>query len=218
MKQCSPRLSRSYRLTALVDLNAAAGRYYELPPYTTMGFKNEAGDFVNLHNRLRYISSDQVSAGLDFHPFSHLRITAEGFYKKYDHYPMSVLDSIPLASKGTDYGVLGDEAVTPTAEGRAYGFELMGRWYNYKGFTFIASYTYVRSEFKDGRNTQLYLPTAWDNRHLFTFSGTWSLPRHWDVGAKLRIVGGAPFTPSDLEKSSLVQSADAGNGLYYDRS
>ena len=53
---------------------------------------------------------------------------------------MSILDSIPLASKGTDYGVLGNEAVSSTATGRAYGLEIMGRWYNYKGLTFIASY------------------------------------------------------------------------------
>ena len=81
----------------------------------------------------------------------------------------------------------------------------MGRWYNYKGLTFIASYTLVRSEFKDGRNMDTYLPSAWDNKHLFTFSGTYSLPKNWDVGAKFRIVGGAPYTPYDVEKSSYVE-------------
>lgn len=216
LKQFSPRLSLSYRLSSNLYLNGATGRYYELPPYTTMGFKDPQGVFVNKQNQLRYICSDQFSAGVEYHPFSHLKVTAEGFYKKYDHYPMSLADSIPLASKGTDYGVLGDEAVTSTSSGHAYGFEVMGRWYNYKGITFIASYTYVRSEFKDDRNANRYIPTAWDNRHLFTFSGTWSLPRNWDVGAKLRVVGGAPYTPYDLEKSSLVTAADAGRGLYYD--
>ena len=130
----------------------------------------------------------------------------------------SILDSIPLASKGTDYGVLGNEAVSSTATGRAYGLEIMGRWYNYKGLTFIASYTLVRSEFKDGRNMDTYLPSAWDNKHLFTFSGTYSLPKNWDVGAKFRVVGGAPYTPYDVEKSSYVEAWDANNGLYYDYS
>ena len=131
---------------------------------------------------------------------------------------MSLIDSIPLASKGTDYGVLGNEAVSSIATGRAYGMELMGRWYNYKGLTFIASYTYVRSEFKDGRNTNKYIPSAWDNKHLFTFSGTYSLPHNWDVGAKFRVVGGAPYTPYDIEKSSYVQAWDASGSLYYDYS
>lgn len=218
LDQLSPRLSLSYRLMGNVYLNANAGRYYELPPYTTIGFKDDQGNFVNRANGLRYIRSDQAGLGLEYRPSSHLKFTAEGFYKHYDHYPMSLADSIPLASKGVDYGVLGNEAVSSTATGRAYGAELMGRWYNNKGLTFIASYTFVRSEFKDGRTSGKYIPSAWDNRHLFTFSGTYALPRNWDIGAKLRVVGGAPYTPYDVEKSSLVDAWDASGGLYYDYS
>ncbi|RHU23335.1 TonB-dependent receptor [Parabacteroides sp. TM07-1AC] len=218
LDQLSPRLSLSYRIAGDVYLNANAGRYYELPPYTVMGFKDNNGNYINKSNGLQYIRSDQAGLGLEYRPSSYLKFTAEGFYKHYNRYPMSVIDSIPLASKGTDYGVLGNEAVTSTATGRAYGMELMGRWYNYKGLTFIASYTYVRSEFKDGRNTGKYLPSAWDNKHLFTFSGTYSLPRNWDIGAKLRVVGGAPYTPYDVEKSSYVEAWDASGSLYYDYS
>lgn len=218
LDQLSPRLSLSYRLFGPVYLNANVGRYYELPPYTVLGFKDNEGSYVNKANRLSYVRSDQAGLGLEYRPSSYLKFTAEGFYKQYDHYPMSLVDSIPLASKGTDYGVLGNEAVNSTATGRAYGMELMGRWYNYKGLTFIASYTYVRSEFKDGRGSGKYIPSAWDNRHLFTFSGTYALPKNWDVGAKLRVVGGAPYTPYDVEKSSFVEAWDASGSLYYDYS
>lgn len=218
LDQLSPRLSFSYRLREALYLNANVGRYYEVPPYTAMGFKDNEGNYINRANQLRYIRSDQAGLGLEYRPSSYLKFTAEGFYKHYDHYPMSLIDSIPLASKGTDYGVLGNEAVSSTATGRAYGLEVMGRWYNYKNLTFIASYTFVRSEFKDGRNTGAYLPSAWDNKHLFTFSGTYSLPKNWDVGAKLRVVGGAPYTPYDIEKSSYVEAWDANNSLYYDYS
>lgn len=218
LKQLSPRLSLSYCLFKDVYLNANVGRFYELPPYTAMGFKDNKGNYVNRNNGLTYISSNQAGIGLEYRPAPFLKVTAEGFYKHYGDYPLSVIDSIPLASKGTDYGVFGNEEVTSQAKGRAYGFELMGRWYNYKGLTFIASYTYVRSEFKDVRNPNIYLPSAWDNKHLFTFSGTYSLPKNWDVGAKLRVVGGAPYTPYDLEKSSLVTAWDANGKLYYDYS
>lgn len=218
LSQLSPRLSLSYRMFGDVYLNGNIGRYYELPPYTTLGFKDEKGNYVNRANGLTYIRSDQAGLGLEYRPAAYLTLTAEGFYKHYDRYPLSLADSIPLASKGTDYGVLGNEAVTSTSTGRAYGFELMGRWYNYKGLTFIASYTYVRSEFKDVRNPGVYLPSAWDNKHLFTISGTYSLPRNWDIGTKLRVVGGAPYTPYDLNKSSLVEAWDASGQLYYDYS
>ena len=218
LDQLSPRLSLSYRLFGDVYANASVGRYYELPPYTALGFKDNKGNYVNRANDLRYIRSDQASAGLEYRPSAYLKFTAEGFYKHYDYYPMSVKDSIPLASKGTDYGVLGNEAVTSTASGRAYGAELMGRWYNYKGLTFIASYTWVRSEFKDGRQSGKYIPSSWDNKHMFTFSGTYSLPKNWDVSAKFRIVGGAPYTPYDVERSSYVEAWDANNQLLYDYS
>lgn len=218
LDQLSPRLSLSYRLFGDVYANASVGRYYELPPYTALGFKDNEGNYVNRANDLRYIRSDQASAGLEYRPSAYLKFTAEGFYKHYDYYPMSVKDSIPLASKGTDYGVLGNEAVTSTATGRAYGAELMGRWYNYKGLTFIASYTWVRSEFKDGRHSGRYLPSSWDNKHMFTFSGTYSLPKNWDVSAKFRVVGGAPYTPYDVERSSYVEAWDANNQLLYDYS
>ena len=218
LDQLSPRLSLSYRLFGDVYANASVGRYYELPPYTALGFKDNKGNYVNRANDLRYIRSDQASAGLEYRPSAYLKFTAEGFYKHYDYYPMSVKDSIPLASKGTDYGVLGNEAVTSTATGRAYGAELMGRWYNYKGLTFIASYTWVRSEFKDGRQSGKYIPSSWDNKHMFTFSGTYSLPKNWDVSAKFRVVGGAPYTPYDVERSSYVEAWDANNQLLYDYS
>ena len=218
LDQFSPRLSLSYRLFGAVYLNGSIGRYYELPPYTVLGFKDNQGNYLNKANHLTYIRSDQAGLGLEYRPSSYLKFSAEGFYKKYDQYPMSLVDSIPLASKGTDYGVLGNEAVNSTATGRAYGLELTGRWYNYKGLTFIASYTYVRSEFKDGRGSGKYIPSAWDNRHLFTFSGTYALPKNWDIGAKLRVVGGAPYTPYDVEKSSLVEAWDASGSLYYDYS
>lgn len=218
LHQLSPRISFSYRLKGPFYLNAALGRYYELPPYPALGFKDNEGRLVNRDNGLRYIRSDQASVGLEYRPATYLKFTAESFFKKYDFYPLSLTDSIPLASKGTDYGVLGNEAVAPNSSGRAYGVEVMGRWYNYKGLTFIVSYTFVRSEFKDGRQASRYLPSAWDNKHLLTFSGNYVLPRHWEIGAKWRVVGGAPYTPYDVEKSSYVDAWDSGNGLLYDYS
>lgn len=216
LDQFSPRISASYQLLPDFYLNAHIGRYYELPPYTALGFKDSTGILVNRENKIKYIQSNQISAGIEYRLSSHFKLTAEGFYKQYKHYPLSIIDSIPLASKGVDYGVLGNEAIIPNAEGRAYGAELMARWYNNLGLTFIGSYTFVRSEFKDIRNPKAYLPSAWDNRHLFTFSGTYSLPRNWDIGAKLRVVGGAPYTPYDLDASSLVDAWDANGKLLYD--
>jgi outer membrane receptor for ferrienterochelin and colicin len=214
-EQFSPRISGSIRITPKLYLNAHVGRYYQLPSYTTLGFKDSTGSYINRINKIRYIKSNQMSAGVEYRLFSHLKLSAEGFYKQYKQYPISLLDSIPLASKGADYGVVGNEAIASTGQGRAYGTEAMARWYNHMGLSFIASYTYVRSEFKDIRNSEKYIPSAWDNRHLLTISSSYALPKNWDIGAKFRFVGGAPYTPFDLETGSLVDVWDTQGKLLY---
>ena len=115
--QLSPRLSLSYRLTDGLYLSGNAGLYYQLPPYTGLGFKDNNGAWVNEY--LRYMSVSQESLGLSWHPGNTFELSAEGFYKQYDKIPFSIADGIPLACKGNDYGVIGNEALSSTAQGRA---------------------------------------------------------------------------------------------------
>ncbi|HIZ26408.1 MAG TPA: TonB-dependent receptor [Candidatus Barnesiella merdipullorum] len=211
--QFSPRLSLSYNVVGNLYLNGSIGRYYQLPAYTTMGYQ-EDGVLVN-RPRLSYIRSDQAVAGVEYYINRWARLTVEGFYKSYAHSPLSLTDSIPLACKGTDYGVSGNEAAASTARGRAYGVEVMLRWMGMGRFTALASYTWYRSQFKNPV-TGRYLPSAWDYRHLFTLSGTYKLPKNWDIGMKVRLMGGAPYTPYDEYISSLVPAWDATARPYYD--
>ncbi len=217
VRQLSPRLSFAYRLTDGWYINGNVGRYYELPAYTTLGYKDTYGILVNKNNNIRYQRSDQAVIGLEQRPTNYIRLTMEGFYKRYDNGLVSVSDGIPLSSKGNDYTLFGSEEVTSTAKGRAYGMELLARWFGHKNLNIIASYTFVRSEFLQP-STDKYIPTSWDNRHLFTFTGGYKLPRNWDIGTKLRVVGGAPYTPYDASKSSLKAAWDAQNRPYYDYS
>lgn len=46
-KQLSPRLSLSYELTQQWTLSGNAGLYYQLPPYTALGFKDNDGLYAN---------------------------------------------------------------------------------------------------------------------------------------------------------------------------
>lgn len=46
-KQLSPRLSLSYELTQQWAISGNAGLYYQLPPYTALGFKNNDGLYAN---------------------------------------------------------------------------------------------------------------------------------------------------------------------------
>lgn len=204
LNQLSPRLSASWAFNPNMFLNFNTGRYFQHPPYTTLGFRNNSGVLVNKVNNLKYIVSDHVVVGLEYKRNPNAQLSVEGFYKYYRNYPFSLTDSIAIASKGADFGTFGDEEVISRSNGRAYGFELLWRERNLAGFNIIASYTYVRSSFEDYNGKMI--PSAWDNRHLFNITATRSFERNWDIGAKWRFVGGAPFTPFDLEKSANVDA------------
>ena len=80
------------------------------------------------------------------------------------------------------------------------------------GANVLFSYTWVRSEFQDINSK--YIPTAWDNKHLFNLTATRSFKKNWDIGFKYRFTGGAPFTPDDVEKSSNVLAWNAQSRAY----
>ncbi len=212
----SPRFSASYRLSPTASLNINSGRFLQLPSYTTLGFRNNAGQLVNRENGLTYIGVNHLVAGFDYRPTASTQIEVEGFYKQYSHYPFSVNDSVSLASKGADYGVYGDEEVASEGKGRAFGVEVMARFKDLWGFNGVATYTFVRSEFSD--NTGQYIPSAWDNRNLFSVTATRSFKKNWDFGFRWRYLGGAPFTPWDLDRSSLKEAWDAQGRAYLDYS
>lgn len=214
-RQLSPRLSVSYRLADGLFLSGHVGLYYQLPSYTALGFKGEAGDYVNKH--LDYISVSQESVGLSWTPNENMEFSVEGFYKLYGNMPFSLSDQIPLSCKGNDYGTIGNEALSSEAKGRSYGAELMFKWLLTQKLNLSSSLTIFKSEFKDSKQGS-YVPSAWDNRFILNVSGTYNFPKHWSLGAKVSCIGGSPYTPYDEAKSSLVEAWDVQGRAYYDYS
>lgn len=214
-RQLSPRLSVSYRLADGLFLSGHVGLYYQLPSYTALGFKGEAGDYVNKH--LDYISVSQESVGLSWTPNENMEFSVEGFYKLYGNMPFSLSDQIPLSCKGNDYGTIGNEALSSQAKGRSSGAELMFKWLLTQKLNLSSSLTIFKSEFKDGEQGS-YVPSAWDNRFILNVSGTYNFPKHWSLGAKVSCIGGSPYTPYDEAKSSLVEAWDVQGRAYYDYS
>lgn len=216
LNQLSPRFSAAWALTDKFFLNFNTGRYFQQPAYTTLGYRDNAGRLVNKDNNLKYIASNHVVAGVEYRRSEAAKLTLEGFYKHYNNYPVSVVDSISLANKGGDFGVYGNEEVTSAGTGRAYGFEVYLRDRLMDRVDLIVSYTFVRSEFKDYNDK--YIPSAWDNRHLLNTTLGIDLGKNWNLGAKWRFIGGSPFTPWDLDRSSLREAWDARRQGYLDYS
>ena len=210
--QLSPRASLSYVLGGGWKISGSAGLYYQLPPYTALGFK-EADAWVN--KSLHYMRVGAFSAGAGWRLRDRLIVSVEGFYKLYGDIPLSVADGIPLSCKGNDYGVVGNEELRSSAEGRSYGVEAMARWQIPGKVNLVGSVTLFRSEYRRD-SAAPYIVSAWDSRFVVNLSGTYDLPRSWSVGARLSAVGGTPYTPYDVGKSSLVEAWDAQGRPYYD--
>ncbi|MBE7628394.1 TonB-dependent receptor [Tenacibaculum piscium] len=209
LHQFSPRLSLNYNLNDKVSLSASLGRYYQLPSYTVLGFKNNTGEFINKKG-LKYIQADHLVSGFAYKPNTSAKITLEGFYKAYKNYPFSVRNQVSLANLGDGFGVVGNEEVLSNSKGRAYGVEILAQKKSYNGLYGLASYTFVRSEFKNALGN--YIPSTWDNKHLLTVTAGKKLKKNWEIGAKFRLVGARPHTPYDRNASSLKVNYDIVNG------
>ena len=217
LNQLSPRFSASYALSEKFDLNANIGRYALQPSYTTLGYKDSTnGAYANQNEGLKYIISNQAIVGIEYRPVEKVRISVEGFYKGYENYSLSVDDGLSTASKGTNFGQVGDEKIVSSGLGRAYGVEALVKVMEMNNLNLTATYTYFRSEFTNSAGD--YLPSSWDTKHLFNFIASYKLPKNWNIATRWRFIGGAPYTPYDLVKSSVKSAWDITNQPYLDYS
>lgn len=204
LNQLSPSLSLNFRINESLALNANISRFHQIPAYTILGYRNSLGELVNKQNDIQYIRADHFVFGAEYRTKTSSRLTLEGFYKNYDRYPFSLKDSISLANQGSDFGVVGNEAVNSTSKGRTYGGEFLFQQKLYKGFYAVVAYTYVISEFKN--KNDVYVPTAWDSRHIVSLTGGKRFKKGWELGMRWLFSGGSPYTPYDIETSRLISN------------
>lgn len=210
LDQFSPRFSLSYALSNEFAFNFNTGIYYQLPPYTVLGYQ-EGDELVNKGNDIRYIRNTHLVAGLEWNTASRSKITLEGYLKNWDDYPFLLRDSVSLANLGGNFGVLGNEPVVPTSQGRSYGLEFLFQQRLFKGFYGIASYTLGWSEFTDKQGN--FVPSSWDARHIINVAVGKKFGNNWEVGLNWRFQSALPDTPFD-EASALVINWDVnGRGI-----
>ncbi len=199
LNQLSPKVALSYYLTSNLSLNASYGIYYQLPPYTTLGFRDTSGTPVN--EDVTYISTSHYVVGLAYYLDFNAKISVEGFYKVYGNYPFLTGDSVTLANLGGDFGIIGNGPTTSTSAGRAYGIEVLYQQKLFKGFFGTLAYTFVKSEFED-RNGD-FVPSSWDNQHIVTVTAGKRFGKNWELGVQYQFLGGAPYTPTDLQSTQV---------------
>jgi hypothetical protein len=195
--QFSPRFSLAYALTPQLAFNFNTGIFYQLPPYTTLGYQQN-GVFVNQDN-LKYIRTSHLVGGFEYNTKFDSKISIETYYKQYANYPFLTREQISLANFGTGFGVIGNEPATSTNAGKAYGIEFLYQQRLYKGFYGIFAYTFGRSQFENPKSD--LIPSAWDSRNIISATMGYQFKRGWEVGIKYRSQTGLPYTPDAPESN-----------------
>lgn len=211
--QFSPRISASYLFNEHLSINANVGHYTKEPSYTSMGYKDSNDVFVNKDN-LKYIHVNHYVLGFEFNTKAKIKASVEGFYKQYYNYPITLNEGISLASKGNDFGAVGDEPLISDGKGRAYGIEALFTANDIKKFNIYAVFTYFISEFTDIQGK--YVSSSWDNRFILNLTASRKFKYDWLVSARWRLIGGSPYTPIDEYVSSQRQIWDVRNQPYLD--
>ena len=211
-KQFSPRASVSYMPWKNWSFNASAGLYHQLPPLTALSYR-ENGDLMN--GSLEYMRVFSTALGADWKIRERIFIGLEAFYKQFFDIPVSVATDIPLTCVGADYGSIGEELLRPQAQGRSCGAELLVKWLIPDKISLVGSATLYWSVYKSGKDAP-YIPSSWDNRFIVNLRAVYDLPKFWSIGAKVSAIGGAPYTPYDVETSSLKTVWDAAGRPVYD--
>ena len=212
LEQFSPRLSLSFKLSDQWKLNANSGIYYQLPAYTSLGFRLN-DELVN-KNALKYIRNIHLVGGVEFNGEDNLRFTFEGYYKRYSNYPFSLRNQISLANLGGGFGVVGNEPLDSRGTGKTYGVEFLAQKRTVNNFYGIMAYTFGYSEFTDAAGKSL--PSSWDTRHILTMTAGKYFKKNWNIGARFRLQSGLPETPYNLTRSALVDIWNIANGPVQD--
>lgn len=208
LEQFSPRIALSYALNNKTTLSASAGRYFQTPSLTSLGFvKNNL--LINKENNIKPIQNTQYVLGAEYNTNFNSSLSIEGFYKNYKNYPFSVDDSISLANKGAGFGVFGDEELVSNSQGRSYGVELFYQQKLFKDFYGMFSYTWVKSEFDN--NDDKYTPSSWDYGNILSVTLGKRFKNNWEIGTKWVYYGGIPYTPYNQTTSALVSNWDLNN-------
>jgi TonB-dependent receptor-like protein len=198
----SPRAGITCKLTKNTSLNANAGIYYQTPELLWL---LADPDNVNLSS----IKAVQFVAGIDQYVGQDIKITFEGYSKRYTFYPVSVYNPLFIfinSGVGVEPSFI-DRAVSA---GRGYfqGLEFSVQKKNSgKGFYASMNVSLTRSSFiaLSGIETR----ANFDYGKQLMLIGGYKFAGDFSAGMRFKYAGSRPYTPFDYDMSRLL-----GNGRY----
>ena len=192
----APRASVRLKLTDKLSIRASGGIYYQSPSYVWI---------TNPSNKqLKALQNRMGVLGWDYLCRNDLRMSIEGYYKKYRDLPSGIVpgvtDYVVLNNTGIGFGGREDDFqsfgyydLTSTATGKSYGVELLIQ----KRFSEIPLYglmslTYGKSAVT--ANNGITYPGQYDQRFIFNLTGGYIFNSKWEISGKFRYFTGVPFS------------------------
>jgi len=195
----SPRLSLSYALTDLTNINFSTGIYYQSPSYIWL-------EAFESNRDLRMIQVNQFVLGFDHRISADALLKVETFYKDYDNYPTSsIRHYLVLANTGAGYAGSDDnfssfglDPLIDAGFGKARGVELsVQKKLSDIPYYGIFSFTYSQSDYTslDGVERS----GSYDQNWIINLSGGYKINEFWEVSSKFRFASGKPYTPYNFD-------------------
>jgi len=172
-----PRLAIVARPHVRVALRGAVGLYRQMPAPEDLSAV--FGD-----PRLPTARALHVVAGADLRITDTLSLELTGFFARLRRLAMRSPDDAPLPA----------EALQPIGAGRSYGLQVLLRQQLSRGLFGWIAYTLARAERRDAPDAPVRLSDH-DQTHALAAVLGYSLPRGFELGARLRVASGFPRTP-----------------------
>jgi hypothetical protein len=200
----SPRLSLSYALTDLTNINFSTGIYHQSPSYIWL-------EAFESNRDLRMIQVNQFVLGFDQRISADALLKVEAFYKDYDNYPTSTIRPyLVLANTGAgfagsddNYSSFGLEPLVDAGYGTARGVELsIQKKLSDIPYYGIFSFTYSKSDYTslDG----IERSGSYDQNWIINLSGGYKINEFWEVSSKFRFASGRPYTPFNSDGTQTI--------------
>lgn len=200
----SPRLSLSYALTNLTNLNFSTGIYHQSPSYIWL-------EAFESNKDLEMIKVNQFVLGFDHKIAADALLKVEAFYKDYNNYPTSTIRPyLVLANTGAgfagsddNFSSFGLEPLTDNGFGKARGVELsVQKKLSDIPYYGIFSLTYSKSDYTalDG----IERPGSYDQNWIINLSGGYKLNEYWEFSTRFRFASGRPYTPFNFDGSQNI--------------
>jgi len=192
----SPRITTTWRLSPRLSIKAAGGLYYQtLPLYLLSGSTQNRS---NADPR-----AGHVILGLQFDLTRDIVFSLDAFNKSYHHLPLAPEDpTLFVLDSGLDFGYF--RSYNQLLDGGisyCRGIELLVQKRVMDGLYGLASVSFFRSRFRDYYG--VWRNRINDNRYLVTLVGGYRPNSRWGLNVRLDVAGGIPYTPYELELSSL---------------